>query len=48
MTPLAAEVKELKSENEKLASQLVTTKERVAGDGQEVFHQNGELNGKVR
>lgn len=46
LTQLQAELKELRLENERLTEQLVTTKERVAGDGQEIVHQNGELNGK--
>lgn len=40
-------VKKLQSEIEQLTEQLVSTKERVAGDGQEILHQNGELNGKA-
>lgn len=44
---LETELKDLRLENERLADQLVSTKERVAGDGQEIFQQNGELNGKV-
>ncbi|XP_054720466.1 ribosome-binding protein 1-like isoform X2 [Uloborus diversus] len=45
---IQAELKELRLENERLAEQLVSTKERVAGDGQEIIHQNGELNGKIQ
>ncbi|XP_035219489.1 ribosome-binding protein 1-like isoform X1 [Stegodyphus dumicola] len=48
LNKLQAEVKELKLENERLAEQLVSTKERVAGDGQEIVHQNGEVNGKAQ
>lgn len=44
---LESELKDLRLENERLADQLVSTKERVAGDGQEILQQNGELNGKV-
>lgn len=44
---LETELKDLRLENERLADQLVSTKERVAGDGQEILQQNGELNGKV-
>ncbi|KAG8188540.1 hypothetical protein JTE90_007152 [Oedothorax gibbosus] len=45
---LQLEVKNLQSENERLTEQLVSTKERVAGDGQEILHQNGEMNGKAQ
>lgn len=40
-------LKKLQSEIEQLTEELVSTKDRVAGDGQEIVHQNGELNGKA-
>lgn len=44
---LQLELDELKGENERLSQQLIRNEERAAGDGQEIVHQNGDLNGNV-